>query len=84
MPNAGGGGANAGDASLALRVLVDHALVEAFVGDGRAAVSGFAPAAAADYEPSATGAALFSTCPGWLDAEALAWEMASAPVQGGL
>ena len=32
----------------------------------------------------ATGVALFSSCAGWLDAEALAWEMASAPVQGDL
>jgi sucrose-6-phosphate hydrolase SacC (GH32 family) len=65
-------------ASLELRVIVDHALVEAFA-DGRGTVSGFAPRVATDYDALATGVALFSSCDGVVG-HAEYWEMASAPV----
>jgi hypothetical protein len=65
-----------------LRILVDHALVEAFA-NSRASVTGMSPSLGAEYDPTATGVALFSTCPG-LRAEAFVWRMASAPVAGNL
>jgi sucrose-6-phosphate hydrolase SacC (GH32 family) len=68
----------AGDA-LALRVLVDHALVEAFA-DGRASVTTMRD----DYDASATKVSLFSTCADVVAASGRAWGMASAPVVGPL
>lgn len=67
------------DGPLTLRVLVDHALVEAFA-DGRASVT---TARFDSYDPNATEVALFSTCAG-IDGRVRAWEMASAPVHGHL
>ncbi|KAH8046640.1 glycosyl hydrolase [Aureococcus anophagefferens] len=66
-------------ATLALRVLVDHALVEAFA-DGRASVTTFRD----DDDASATKVSLFSTCADVAAASGRAWEMASAPVVGPL
>jgi hypothetical protein len=65
-----------GGRPLELRVLVDHSLVEAFA-SGRGSVSGFAPRAAMDYDPNATGVALESSCEG-VGATARLWEMRAA------
>jgi hypothetical protein len=65
------------DAPLALRVVVDRALVEAFA-DGRAAATAFAPRLASRYDPTRTGIRIFSTCPG-VRGNATVWEMRSAP-----
>jgi hypothetical protein len=71
-----------GAAALELRLLVDHALVEAFAG-GRASASGFAPSHADAYDPTATGVVLFSSCGGTAalrGAHLSLWEMGNASV----